>query len=136
MPEPEVTRGVAVWVVFSTALSTGVCLVTCVQQASEGNVVGGIITLLLIPILSWLIATIGAGVINLFVVTGQVMTGHVTESVTIQGKSWAVTPSTASGAVGTQPGAAEAAKAPTEAPVRRAKLDFDGDLSPGSVPRA
>ncbi len=44
------------------------------------------VSLLMIPILFWLLATIGAGVINVLTISGQVMTGQVTESEEIQRK--------------------------------------------------
>jgi hypothetical protein len=86
MTDPTVTRGVATWVVMSGLFSLFVGCGACVEQVGKGEWGAGFVSLLMIPILFWLLATIGAGVINVLTISGQVMTGQVTESEEIQRK--------------------------------------------------
>jgi hypothetical protein len=80
------TRGVAVWVAVSALFSFFVGCTAFVQGVSDGQWGAAIVALCLTPVLFWVLATVGAGVLNVLGVSGQVLQSQVTESAEIQGR--------------------------------------------------
>ena len=85
MEPPTMTRGVAVWVMLSGLFSLFVGCSTCVELAGKGEIGSALVALAFIPIIFWFLATVGAGAINVFTVSGQVLNAQVSESKEIQG---------------------------------------------------
>lgn len=79
------TKGVAVWVAVGALFSSYVGCTAFVQGASDGQWGAAIVALCLTPVLFWVLATVGAAVLNVLGVSVEVLQSQVTESEEIQG---------------------------------------------------
>lgn len=78
------TRGVRWWLIFCFGMIFfASCDLLLNKEVTIGNRIVGIVVVM--PILFWLMAVVGAAVINIFVIGGRTMNAQVTHSKEIQG---------------------------------------------------
>ncbi len=113
------TRGVAIWTAFCGVFSVVVGVTGCAQLATTGEWAAAFVTVCFVPMMFWLLSTVGALVINVLTISGQVLEAQVTDSRAIQGQHPIPTPARP---IRVKPSPAAATATP--------QLDFDGDPTP------